>query len=190
MYINVLNIKCATTRWWLCIKQHLSNTWSWMYEEISKTEAKLKKSIAYKKACILESIALTCIKTCTEQELFSRIIVTSPRYLSRRVSMRVLWILCFVNVYFSSEEVYMACRRIIQPKNKVMSKFKLHWNMHQRTKCCKDFWKKIPKKFHKLELLASKCIFCNLCYLDYFYCCYPDPKIPVELQVIQVLFTQ
>ena len=167
MYINVLNIKCATTRWWLCIKQHLSNTWSWMYEEISKTEAKLKKSIAYKKACILESIALTCIKTCTEQELFSRIIVTSPRYLSRRVSMRVLWILCFVNVYFSSEEVYMACRRIIQPKNKVMSKFKLHWNMHQRTKCCKDFWKKIPKKFHKLELLASKCIFCNLCYLDY-----------------------
>ena len=34
----------------ICIKQHLSNTWSSVHEKLSNTEAELKKSVAYKKS--------------------------------------------------------------------------------------------------------------------------------------------
>ena len=35
----------------ICIKQHLRNIWSSTHEKLSKTEAELKKSVAYKKVC-------------------------------------------------------------------------------------------------------------------------------------------
>ena len=37
----------------ICIKQHLSNIWSSIHEKLRTTEAELKKSVAYEKACIL-----------------------------------------------------------------------------------------------------------------------------------------
>ena len=33
-----------------CIKQHLSNIWSFIHEELSNTEAELKTSVAYIKS--------------------------------------------------------------------------------------------------------------------------------------------
>ena len=41
--------KCVSMMMLLCIKQHLSNIWSSIYEKLSKTEAELKKSVAYTK---------------------------------------------------------------------------------------------------------------------------------------------
>ena len=40
----------------ICIKQHLSNIWSSITNKLSNIEAELKKSVAYKKACISESV--------------------------------------------------------------------------------------------------------------------------------------
>ena len=37
------------------MKQHLSNTWNSIHENLSNPEAELKKSVSYKKACILFS---------------------------------------------------------------------------------------------------------------------------------------
>ena len=39
----------------ICIKQHLSNIWSSIHENLSNTEAELKKSVAYKKKCVQET---------------------------------------------------------------------------------------------------------------------------------------
>ena len=36
----------------ICIKQHLSSIWSSIHKNVRNTEAELKKSVAYKKACI------------------------------------------------------------------------------------------------------------------------------------------
>ena len=36
-----------------CIAQHLSNIQSSIHEKLSNTDAQLKKSVAYKKVCIL-----------------------------------------------------------------------------------------------------------------------------------------
>ena len=41
--------KCLSMMMLLCIKENLSNIWSWIYEKVKNTEAELKKSIAYKK---------------------------------------------------------------------------------------------------------------------------------------------
>ena len=44
----------------ICIKQHLSNIWTSIHEkvEVEKTEAELKKGIAYKKkACTFQTYA-------------------------------------------------------------------------------------------------------------------------------------
>ena len=41
----------------MCYKQRLSNIWSWIREKLSSTEAELKNSVAYKKACSLCKIA-------------------------------------------------------------------------------------------------------------------------------------
>lgn len=51
-------------------------------------------------ANFFESVAFTRIATCLEQEIYFRIIATSPRYLLRKVWISVLWILHFVVLYF------------------------------------------------------------------------------------------
>ena len=44
--------KCLIMTILICIKQHLSNTWTSIHERLNNTDAKLKKSVAYKKnAC-------------------------------------------------------------------------------------------------------------------------------------------
>ena len=43
---------CLSIMMVICIKQHLSNIWSWIHEKVKQHEAVLKKSVAYKKkAC-------------------------------------------------------------------------------------------------------------------------------------------
>ena len=51
--INKPSKICLSIMMAICIKQHLSNIWSLIHEKISNTEAELKKTIAYKKACNL-----------------------------------------------------------------------------------------------------------------------------------------
>ena len=46
--------KCLSKMIITCIKQHLSNIWSSSMKKLSSIEAELKKSVAYKKACIYE----------------------------------------------------------------------------------------------------------------------------------------
>ena len=40
----------------ICIKQHLSNIWSWIHEKLSNTKAGLKKSVACKKKRVSQYI--------------------------------------------------------------------------------------------------------------------------------------
>ena len=42
--------KCLSMMMLICIKQHLSNSWSSIHEKQSNTEAELKKCVAYKKS--------------------------------------------------------------------------------------------------------------------------------------------
>ena len=45
MYLSIMII--------ICTKQHLSNIQSSVHEKLSNTEAELKKSIAYKRKCVV-----------------------------------------------------------------------------------------------------------------------------------------
>ena len=40
----------------VCIKQHLSNVWSWIYEKVKQHWGSVEKSVAYKKVYIQSSV--------------------------------------------------------------------------------------------------------------------------------------
>ena len=64
MDTNILNTGSVSDDGvFVCIKQHLSNLWSSIYEKLSNTEAELKKSVAYiRKKRVMD-------KKCRQQKL-------------------------------------------------------------------------------------------------------------------------
>ena len=50
MDTNIVNIKIVSVL--LCIKQHLSNIWSWIHENVKQH---WEKSVAYKKKSVLHT---------------------------------------------------------------------------------------------------------------------------------------
>ena len=47
---------CLSIMMFVCIKQHLSNVWSWIHEKVKQHWGSVEKSVAYKKVYIQSSV--------------------------------------------------------------------------------------------------------------------------------------
>ena len=88
------------------IKQHLSSIWSSIHENVINTEAKLTKSVAYKKACVLEeitiSISLIVLNFSASKQLYDNLAVTTSwqTFLDMLDQKKVIFIIIFYKLYF------------------------------------------------------------------------------------------
>ena len=105
-----------------------------------------------------EGVALPRITTCKEQELSFRIIATFPRYIMRKVWIRVLWILHFV-IYFSLEEVLQGLLKNNTTKKQIDADIQL--TMKNCTSS-ETYWGE-----NVLQVIATNIVFHKVCYLDY-----------------------
>ena len=90
----------------ICIKQHLSSIWSSIHENVINTEAELTKSVAYKKACVLEeitiSINLIVLNFSASKQLYDNLVVTTSwqTFLDMLDQQKVIFIIIFYKLYF------------------------------------------------------------------------------------------
>ena len=114
-----------------------------------------------------ESIALTRITTCSEQELFFRIIAISTRYECETCQYELHFVVCF-----SSEKVLQNLPKNNRTKKQIDAEIQVTLKRAPARKRTEDkmfcrLSQQITKLNYKLTLLASECLFHKFCYLNY-----------------------